>query len=181
MSRSEQSLEMETDAIVPAASCDPSFMGLLAQLAALTMLFAAFSSAYIVRRGMSTDWTPLQPSAQLWIIAIPLLLGSTILESGRRSFARHTAYIAIAFGTLAGAILIQSWRQLMQTGASAAASPAVAFYYIFSVGFLLCLIGAISALLRATAGRTITKCSALYWHYVTVLWLWVMMLFGVYR
>ena len=81
---------------------------------------------------------------------------------------------------IAGAIVIQSWRQLMQTGASAAASPAVAFYYIFSAGFLLCLIGAIVALLGVAARRTTMKCSALYWHYVTAFWLWVLMLFKVW-
>jgi cytochrome c oxidase subunit 3 len=182
MPRSEQVLELETNAAEgPHAVRDASFTGMLALIAAITMLFAAFSSAYIVRRGMSSDWTPLRPSAQLWISATMLLLGSTILEWGRRSGARRV-YVAIvaAFGIIAGLIIVQGWRELVQTGASAAASPAVAFFYIFSGAFLLCLISGIVAILRAAArGSTMTS-TALYWHYVTGLWLWVLTLLIVW-
>lgn len=80
MPHSEQVLDRGTDAVSePDTACDPTATGLLALLAAITMLFAAFSSAYIVRRGISNDWTPL-PSALLWISVLLLLAGSAVVE-----------------------------------------------------------------------------------------------------
>lgn len=181
MPGSEQLLELESSAVEqPSPERDTSFTGLLALIASLTILFAAFSSAYIVRRGISNDWIPLPPSALPWVIATVLLLGSVMLEWRRRSGSRRGAHFTIALDIIAGVIVIQSWRVLIATGMSAGASPAAAFFFVFSGGVLACLIGAIAATITAVARRRGMGYTAVYWHYVTALWLWVVMLFKVW-
>ncbi len=180
MSRNDLLFDAESEKL-PGRDADrnTSFSGLLAVLAAITMLFAAFSSAYIVRRGISTDWTPLRPSALRWLSAITLLLSSTILEWGERHLPRRRAYrfIVAAFGLAACVILIQSWRGLPPEGEFPAASPAVAFVSIFTGAFLLCLIAGIIAILRANARG---DSSTLYWHYLAGLWIALAMFFQVW-
>src|SRR5438046_10620920 len=62
------------------ASRRASITGLLVLLAASVMLFAAFTSAFFVRRGLSNDWvdTPLPPI--LWINTGVLVASSIVLE-----------------------------------------------------------------------------------------------------
>src|SRR4051794_13804815 len=62
-----------------------SFLGLYILLAASTMLFAAFTSAMVVRRGMSDDWVPIHKPAVLWVNTGVLLASSVALELARRA------------------------------------------------------------------------------------------------
>src|SRR2546430_17465611 len=65
------------------ASRRASITGLLVLLAASVMLFAAFTSSFFVRRGLSNDWvdTPLPPI--LWINTGVLVTSSIALELAR--------------------------------------------------------------------------------------------------
>ena len=49
------------------ASRRASMTGLFVLLAATTMAFAAFTSAYVVRRGMSNDWIAFPLPRILWV------------------------------------------------------------------------------------------------------------------
>ena len=66
------------------ASRRASFTGLLVLLAAVTMMFAALTSAFVVRRGLSNDWVHLEIPRMLWLNTAVLLLSSAVLESARR-------------------------------------------------------------------------------------------------
>src|ERR1700722_1768620 len=64
-----------------------SFTGLFVGLACCTMLFAAFTSAFVVRRGLSdmNEWVSIQkPTILFWNTGI-LLLSSVILDLSRRA------------------------------------------------------------------------------------------------
>lgn len=143
--------------------------GLIACLAAITMLFAAFSSAYIVRRGLSSDWRPLELPHIVWVSPVAMVVGAAALRWGlRRS--------AVIFGTIAGTTIVESCRELSATRVSAEASAAAAFFYIFSGGFLLCLVAGLTALLRG--GR---RSTGLYWRYLAGLWIWLLLLLEIWR
>src|SRR5438034_4775841 len=68
------------------ASRRASITGLLVLLAASVMLFAAFTSSFFVRRGLSNDWvdTPLPPI--LWINTGVLVTSSIALELACAAF-----------------------------------------------------------------------------------------------
>src|SRR5947209_12862335 len=76
------------------ASRRASMTGLLVLLAASVMLFAAFTSAFFVRRGLSNDWRPTPMPRILWLNTAVLVASSVALEQARRALrsARREAF-----------------------------------------------------------------------------------------
>src|ERR1051326_5451231 len=62
-----------------------SFTRLFVLLAASTMVFGAFSSAFVVRRGLSDDWTSLAKPPILFVNTVVLLASSIVLDQSRRA------------------------------------------------------------------------------------------------
>jgi cytochrome c oxidase subunit 3 len=96
-----------------------SFTGLYVLLAASTMLFAAFTSAMVVRRGLSDDWVSMPKPPILLVNTGVLLASSLAIELARRALksgarARFngwwTAGTALGVLFLAGQAL--AWNQL---------------------------------------------------------------------
>ncbi len=96
-----------------------SFTGLIVLLGAVLMFFAAFISAFIVRRGTSKDWVSLPlPHLVYWNTGV-LLASSLVLESARRALrsGHRTAFNRLwTLGTLLGAAFLAGqamvWQQL---------------------------------------------------------------------
>jgi cytochrome c oxidase subunit 1 len=139
--------------------------GSAALLAAITMLFAAFSSAYIVRRGLSSDWTPPHfPSALAWASVACMLLSSVALAWRRNSV------LASILGACAGLLIVGTW----MSGASGSRTE-IAFLYVLTGAFLVCLAAGVALLRRNLSGIV------LYWRYLTAVWVWLVLLFEVWR
>src|SRR5947209_2062853 len=66
-----------------------SFTGLLVLLAASTMVFAAFTSAFVVRRGLSDDWASMPKPPILFVNTVVLLASSVFLDLSRRALKAH--------------------------------------------------------------------------------------------
>src|SRR5215813_8093079 len=66
-----------------------SFIGIYILIAASTMVFAAFTSAMVVRRGLSGDWIGIHKPPVLWVNTGILLASSVALELARRSLRTH--------------------------------------------------------------------------------------------
>src|SRR6266550_1629058 len=67
------------------ASRRASLTGLMVLLAAVVMFFAALTSAFIVRRGLSDDWISTGLPGVLWLNTAVLLASSAVLELARRA------------------------------------------------------------------------------------------------
>src|SRR5713226_6123521 len=67
------------------ASRRASMTGLMVLLAASVMLFAAFSSAFFVRRGLSNDWVDTPVPRILWLNTLVLVASSGVIELARRA------------------------------------------------------------------------------------------------
>src|SRR2546428_7354333 len=65
------------------ASRRASLTGLMVLLAAVVMFFAALTSAFIVRRGLSNDWEHTQMPRVLFLSTAVLLSSSAVLELAR--------------------------------------------------------------------------------------------------
>jgi len=156
---------------------------------AITALFAAFTSTYLVRRG-EADWRvgPLPPV--LWLTTATILASSITLQQARRHGQRAamtglrtwlvvTTLLGLAF--LAGQLL--AWRQLVAAGIYLATNPHSSFFYLLTGAHGLHLTGGIGALLyavrRAPAAATasaaldVTDPVATYWHFLTGLWIYL--------
>jgi len=170
------------------------FTGIYCLMAATTMVFAAFTSAMVVRRGMSGDWVTTYKPEILWANTAVLLLSSAALELARRALrarARDRFNLWWTVGTILGVLFLggqaMAWRELQLKGVFLATNPSAAFFYILTAAHAAHLVGGVSALawvdtqaLRLRLGpakRTAIDVSALFWHFLDVLWLYLMVLF----
>jgi len=171
-----------------------SMTGLLVLLAASVMLFAAFTSAFFVRRGMSNDWVDTPLPDILWINTAILVASSFAIELARRTlrsgkraaFDRYwTAATILGVLFLGGQYL--AWRQLNAAGFYLATNPSSSFFFLLTCTHAVHLLGGISALgyievqallLRLGPGkRTAIDVSAYFWHFLDAIWIYLMALF----
>ena len=124
-------------------------------LAGVTMVFAGFVSAYVVRRGASNDWRPVSKPALLWLNTAVLLASSLTMERARRRrstpWLGATALLGALF--LAGQLVV--WQQLRAAGVYLASNPSSSFFYVLTGAHGLHLLGGVLAMfyvaLRASA------------------------------
>ena len=174
-----------------------SMTGLMVLLAATTMAFAAFTSAFVVRRGMSNDWVDLPLPRILWANTAVLIASSVLLEIARRALKRgqRSAFNRYwTIGTVLGGVFLAgqaiAWWQLNQAGIFVATNPSSSFFYLLTASHGLHILGGLTALvyvdvqaLRLRLGpgkRTAVDVSALFWHFVDGLWIYLMVLFLVW-
>ena len=96
-------------------------LGVWMFLGTVLMLFAAFTSAYIVRHGAS-DWTPIELPGLLWANTAVLIAASLALEGGRMAWSRgkgasgrRGVSAAIGLGALFLVGQLAVWRELFAT------------------------------------------------------------------
>ncbi|MBI4459715.1 MAG: cytochrome c oxidase subunit 3 [Acidobacteria bacterium] len=193
----------------PALPYTNADLGLWGLLATVTMLFAGFTSAYLVRRA-SGDWQSIAPPSLLYLNTVLLVMSSVAVELGRNSvrsarsvlsvrsgrwagaFASRfwmAASLALAFAFLGGQIL--AWRQLEAAGIFLPTSPHSSFFYLLRGLHGVHLAGGVFALLYAfrkteTASTEDVEPAALrlcatYWHFLTGVWLYLFFLLFVWR
>ena len=168
-------------------------LGMWFALTGIVMLFAAFTSALVVRKGMSFDWVPVRMPRILWLNTFVLLASSAALEFSRRSlragaakaFIRWlTAALVLGLGFLAGQLI--AWRELASRGIYLASNPGSSFFYVLTAAHGFHLLGGVVALayvvFRARpialglARRTPVDVTAIYWHFMDVLWIYLLLL-----
>jgi len=159
---------------------------------AITILFAAFTSTYLARRG-EADWRVGPLPSILWLNTLVLLLSSASLywarHRGRRGHlddVRMGVAVATALGVLFLMGQVAAWRQLVAAGIYLTTNPHSAFFYLLTGTHAVHLVGGVAALgyaLRAARRATnparaleVVEPVATYWHFVDGLWLY---LFGI--
>lgn len=173
---------------------DPDRFGLWAFLGTISMLFVGFTSAYVVRRS-GADWRPIAPPSLLWVNSAVLLASSACLQrarrllrawdlAGARSWLAGTGFLGVLF--VAGQWL--AWRQLESQGVYLASNPHSSFFYVLTGLHALHLAGGLVwfAVLQAklarmalTPGSDGLRLFATYWHFLAVLWIYLVFLLFV--
>jgi cytochrome c oxidase subunit 3 len=152
------------------------------------------------------DWLPLQLPNFLLVNTLVLLLSTLTMELARRQAVRTgvaagtasdpvgrtetdrmpwlalTAILGLSF--LAGQWLV--WRELAARGFYVATSPSSSFFYLLTGMHGIHLLGGVIALLAAGAASLLRKSAAStavvvdattwYWHFMTVLWVYILCL-----
>lgn len=171
-----------------------SITGLLVLLAASVMMFAAFTSAFFVRRGLSNDWVDTPLPRILWLNTAVLLASSCAIElarralrSGRRSAFNRYWTLATVLGALFLGGQYMAWRQLNEAGIYLASNPSSSFFFLLTCVHAVHLVGGMTALgyidvqamlLRLGPGkRTAVDVSAYFWHFLDAIWIYLMALF----
>lgn len=171
-----------------------SMTGLMVLLAASVMMFAAFSSAFFVRRGLSNDWVDTPVPGILWVNTGVLVASSLVIELARRALrsGKRAAFNRYWTGaTLLGVLFLGgqylAWQQLNAAGFYLATNPSSSFFFLLTCVHAVHLVGGISALgyidvqallLRLGPGkRTAVDVSAYFWHFLDAVWIYLMALF----
>jgi cytochrome c oxidase subunit III len=176
----------------------PAQTGVWVAIAAITMSFAAYSSALIVRQGASPDWRHFTLPPILFFNTLVVLASSATLYMARgksRAAAEPAGseaaveaphltwlYVTILLGFLFLAGQILAWRNLAAQGLTLASSPSSSFFYLLTAMHGLHLLGGLAGLFyvvyrvrRSSAVPALSayKAASLYWHFMTLLWLYL--------
>ncbi len=169
------------------------YTGMWVGLAGVVMLFTAFTSAYIVRQGLSDDWKPFALPGLVWVNTLVLLASSFALQRAKGSFPnvlrlRRWWWTATGLGMafLWGQVAV--WRELAAAGVYMSSNPSSSFFYVLTAAHGLHLLGGVIALLwlswklhRGRLTRTATGVMALYWQFMDGLWIYLLLLILIWR
>jgi len=172
--------------------------GMWLALLTISMVFVAFTSAYIVRSGLSDDWHPIQLPPLLWWNTLVLLASSVALQQTQRALNHGlraacnrwlTATFVLGVAFLAGQLLV--WRQLASYGIYMVTNPSSSFFYVLTGVHGIHLLGGLGALFYIAwegwryrlgpAKRTLVEVTAMYWHFLGGLWIYILLLLWLWR
>jgi len=174
---------------------DAPRFGLWLFLGTASMLFIGFTSAYILRRA-SGDWRPLSAPPILWLNTAVLFLSSATLEGARRrlrgwdipaaqAWLAFTGILGVSF--VVGQVL--AWRSLAASGVFLSSNPHSSFFYLLTGVHVAHLLGGLVWFmadfvrirrLAFTPGEDGLRLFATYWHFLAVLWAYLLFLLFVY-
>ncbi len=171
-----------------------AFVGLLLLVAATAMVFAAFTVAFVMRRDLTNDWANVPRLPILWVNTGVLLVSSLVLDrsrhalkSGNRSRFNTWWTAATALGILFLLGQAYAWSELWRRGIYVASTPGSAFFFVLTGAHAFHLVGGVAAMvyvdvqaLRLRLGpakRTAIDVTAVYWHFLDGVWLYLMALF----
>ena len=174
----------------------PASTGIWVGLAAITMTFAAFTSALVVRQGSAPDWQHFTLPPILYLNTLVILASSVTLEVSRRRIAAFMGgvkdpaasparwlYITLFLGMLFVAGQTFAWLQLRSQGFGVATNVSYSFFYVLTVAHALHLFGGLGGLVRVIGKlnkcvlrRTTLDATSRYWHFMGVLWVYLLFL-----
>jgi cytochrome c oxidase subunit 3 len=173
------------------------FTALQLGLAAIVMFFMALASSYIVRKGLGNDWQSMPMPKVVWFnTAILLVSSATIilarrkLDGGDREAFRSWWWVTTGLGLLFLSGQIIAWRQLAAAGMMLATNPSSSFFYLLTAAHGAHLAGGILALFYVTfrqwkrsriSQATAAELTAIYWHFMDGLWVFLLVLLTLGR
>jgi cytochrome c oxidase subunit III len=174
----------------------PSRTGIWVVLAAITMTFAALTSALVVRQGAALDWHHLTLPRVLYWNTLVLLASSVSLEISRRRVAvfmgspktldlnpARWLYVTLFLGLAFVAGQYAAWLQLRSEGLFLATNPNSSFFYLLTALHALHVLGGLTGLtyvLRKLHGVVLRRSTldtfSYYWHFMGILWVYLLLL-----
>jgi cytochrome c oxidase subunit 3 len=177
---------------------EPVRTGVWVGLATVAMMFAAFTSAAVVRKGSGNDWQHIVLPTILFYNTIVLVISSITLEIARRKVLIYakggnpSQIVPLAWlgSTLAlGLVFVVgqfvAWSHLKAQGVYLASSPTSSFFYVMTVVHAMHVAGGLGGLTRVilkTSGHVFTlrrstlDGTAYYWHFMGALWIYLLLL-----
>ena len=173
--------------------------GIWIALFAITMSFAAFTSALFIRQA-STDWTHIAAPRILFASTAVLLFSSLLMEMSRRGFDGKPAsqikelgkgLMLLAATLVLGLLFVGgqylAWRELAAQGLYLATNPNSSFFYLLTGVHAMHVLGGIVALayllaqlaVRGSVRRNLVNGVAIYWHFMAALWVYLLVVICV--
>ena len=182
----------------PGAAVERYKLGVWVGFGGIVMVFAALTSAMVVRSGLGDDWKAFDLPGVLWLSTAVLLLSSISIEKAKRAMRdgseaglRRWLSVTAMLGAGFLATQLAGWSELLGRGIYVATNPSSSFFYVLTAGHGLHLFGGLLALTyvvfrvwRATAWATkeaAIEGMVLYWHFMDGLWVYLFALLLVWR
>jgi cytochrome c oxidase subunit 3 len=177
----------------------PSSTGIWVVMFGVTMMFAAFTSALVVRKSSGGDWHSFKLPPLLFFNTLLLVASSATLEVSKRRVATFMGglkaqiknpgrwlYITLALGLLFVAGQYVAWSQLRTQGVYLATNPSSSFFYLLTVTHAIHVLGGLGGLLyvirklhKSVLRRDQLVSTARYWHFMGLLWVYLLLLLWV--
>ena len=182
---------------------NPKMFALWIAMVSMTMLFAAFTSAYIVRKAAG-NWDEYRLPDVFAISTLVILISSIALQWSKVSLNRDNAFsykfglgLTLALGLLFVILQYTGWQDLASYGVYIDGNPSGSFLYVITgthvvhvVGGIVILIfafidailnysGVVRSLVYETSpGKKFRmRLISTYWHFVGILWLYLYLFF----
>ena len=182
--------------VVQDYSPPPASTGIWVVVYAITMMFAALTSALVVRKGSSLDWQSFSLPPILYLNTALILCSSATLEIARRRLATFMGgkaipgesparwlYITLVFGLLFVTGQYVAWSRLRAEGLYLATNPSSSFFYLLTGAHVLHVLGGLVGLLyvigklrKSELRRSTLDAASRYWHFVDILWAYLLVL-----
>ena len=164
---------------------------LLLACASMSMLFVAFTSAWIVREAKG-NWQEFPIPNVFYVSTIVILLSSLaihmakrFLVSGKEIQYKVSLLLSFAFGIGFVVCQFKGWDALKAIGIYIDGNPSGSFVYLISIAHLLHVVGGLGAILlanihgftlpfKATPARVLRlELTSIFWHFVDFLWIYL--------
>jgi len=193
--------------VITATKGIPSQTGVWVAVSAIAMSFAALTSALVVRQGSGADWQRFALPRILYLDTLILIASSYTLELARTRFAARALMrsddgaqartlrsnglywlnITLTLGLFFVAGQVLAWQRLASEGLFLATSPSSSFFYLLTAMHGLHLLGGVLGLIyvgyrlrhNARNAQTSLGTAAVYWHFVDLLWVYLLMVIAI--
>jgi cytochrome c oxidase subunit 3 len=169
----------------------PHLFALYAAMASILMMFAAFTSAYVVRQAVG-NWQEYTVPDIFYTSTAILLMSSVMLHLSYRGFKKGRAVqykgllsVTLVLGVIFVVLQYYGWQGLYQIGVPLDGNPSGSFFYVISGVHAVHVLGGIAAMLVAMYHAFSMKFQVTekrknrfalvvqYWHFVDLLWLYL--------
>jgi cytochrome c oxidase subunit III len=171
---------------------NPKKFALWLFIVSIIMLFAAFTSAYIVRRA-KTDWLLFDMPELFWVNSVILIISSATMQWAVWNARKDNITllkVALGITTILGLCFLigqwQAWGELVRVGVFFAGSEANAsgsftyvltgmhaFHILSGLGFLIGMLYYSFQFKVHSKNMTKLEICATYWHFLDILWLYL--------
>lgn len=170
----------------------PQKFALWAAMASITMMFGAFTSAYIVKQAAG-NWLEFSFPAEFYISTAVILLSSVTLhlsfnkfKLGEESKYKRLLLLSFLLGILFVVLQYFGWTALYERGIDLKGNVSGSFFYLLSGIHALHVLGGIAAMTVALLHAFTLKFNVTakrihrfdlvvnYWHFVDFLWVYLM-------
>lgn len=169
----------------------PQSFALLVACGSIMMMFAAWTSAFMVRQAAG-NWLEFSLPQVFTLSTVLILLSSFTLHVSYRAFLKGNEKV-YQYGLVASLVLgfsflytqYQGWLALSAIGVELTTNPSGSFVYVFSYVHAAHVVGGLAILLLSalhafSLGLKVTpkrkhrfELSMIYWHFVDLLWVYI--------
>ncbi len=177
-------------------------------IVSMVMLFAAFTSAYVVKKGDGSGWEQIVLPQIFAVSTAVIILSSLFMHAAYIAYKNNRIYwyrgliiVTFILGAAFLSLQIQGWKELTDSGVLLGGNVAGSFIYVISGAHFLHVIGGVVALLVFsiiaffrikspvdTLMQNINPDKQIgiglmttYWHFVDILWVYLFIFFMINR